>query len=140
MPRGRKPGTRVVDYNNYPFSFRLTDSKTDKRYLDLLNGWIDQAEGEYRTHKIANVIKWLTDRVTGTPPHIESSQGVAQVDVDALKQEIMDDLKGWVRGLIADSGRVETLLDAHLQAETNGGNVPDDVVDNILSDFMNDGF
>lgn len=134
MPRGRKRGTKLVDYKSYPFSFRLTDSDADKRYLDLMNEWIEIAPGRMRSHKIVTIIKGLIDKFTGYEPQVLRPA----IDTDEIKMQIMDELKDWVRGLIADSTRMGVLVEAHSQVST-GGEVPDDVLDNIMADFMNDG-
>ncbi len=111
----------------------------DKPYLDLLNGWIAGEGGQFKSHKLTSVIRKLIDYATQPPPEPEPPPPPPEpepIDLMDMKQEIMDELKVWLKGMISDGAKVTAINDAHKRLAASNVPVPDDVVENILAEFM----
>jgi len=136
MTRGRKPGTKISPYTSKPYSFRLDDSDKYVHYQNRLDQWI---ENKVRSgvgkpsYALRDIVIGLIDHFNGEPL---SGPDATMVGVQRLKDEIVDDLKLWLRDFLGDSARLTVLAETSRELESRGDDVPDDLVDNILEDFM----
>lgn len=132
MARGRKKGAKIVGYNTFPFAFRLRDDEFDAPYLERLQGWLDEYPPNVaRSVALVRVMKWLMDNANNEPLY----RGSASVDVQALRDELMNELRDYVRSLIQDGARFDALSEARQKYSQSPDDIPDDIIDNVLADF-----
>lgn len=122
------------------YAFRFRQTPQEKPYADMLDAWIEgrmsEVEGLRKSQALQLIVCGLIDAYVGEPL---SSSNAITFDVQALKNELRAELEGdlrsWIRGLLADTERVQVITSAAAQMQ-DGEQVDDDVLNNILEDFV----
>ena len=126
---------REVAYGSTPYAFRLS-GKTEDAYRKQLNTWITELRTEDQllspSQALREVIKGLVDKCLGHSLAYVNQDN--PVDVETLKQGIMDELKVWLTDTLSSPEKAAHLAHVSNQAVL-GASIDDDVISNILEDF-----
>lgn len=134
MPRGRKP----APFPKELYSFRLGAAPETAQEKGILDSWIaaemPKVRGE-RAVAIERIVLGLVRAYSGIESVTPGVQPPAPgLDVDALKSEIMADVRAWLVDFIQDDSRFALMQQARMVNE--GDEFADELIDNILEDFI----
>lgn len=131
MARGRKRGTKLTPYTSQGYAFNLRDNPDEKPYRDTLDQWIAD-HGGVKARALVSIFKSLVDHYNGVPlTPLPQADSVLLSLKEQITEQIRAEMEAFIRSLIADGARFGQLADAHQQIQ-DGGDIPDDVIDNIL--------
>ncbi len=121
-------------YGSTPYAFRFS-GKTEDAFRKELDSWISEmrlADNELSASQalreiMKNVLRHFSEVPLDAPV-------TPQIDVETLKQGIIDDLKGWLAEQFATPEKAAHLATVSKRA-ADGESIDSDVIDNILEDF-----
>lgn len=124
-----------VAYGSKPYAFRFS-GKTEDAYMKELDSLcIKMYESDTElspSQALKEVIKQLIDTKLGRSLALVPSN--SQIDVETLKNGILDELKEWLSNQLASPEKAAHLAHVSNMA-ANGQSIDDDVISNILEDF-----
>lgn len=122
-------------FGSFAYVFRFS-GKTENKYRNQLDKWITETIQQdvelSKTQALNQVIKGLMNKFLGHS--LESVNIDSGIDVETLKQGIIDDLKTWLTDTLASPEKAAHLAKVS-QSAASGQSIEDDVINNILEDF-----
>jgi hypothetical protein len=126
-----------VAYGSTPYAFRFSGKPEESAYRKQLDEWIKaqrETDQELSPSQALNiVVKGLMDKWLGysLSPVNADNPGL---DVGALKQGIIDELKEWFADTFSSPEKAAQLARVS-QSAADGNPIDSDVIANILEDF-----
>lgn len=118
-------------YGSTPYAFRFS-GKTEVAYRDELDKWIAQVQESDRQLSPSQALREIVKGVLKY--HADVPLDKPSIDLEALKQGIIDDLKEWMAEQFASPDKAAHLANVSQRA-ASGEAIDSDVIDNILEDF-----
>lgn len=122
-------------YGSTSYMFRLS-GRTEDKYRQQLEIWINETldtdEDLSTSQALREVVKGLINRFIGYS--LEEAPISPVIDLESLKQGIMNDLKEWMAEQFASPDKAAHLANVSQRA-ASGEAIDSDVIDNILEDF-----
>lgn len=138
--RGRPKGYKLVDYEKILYSFRLKTTKEQQPYIDQLDTWLAQRpDSQPKDTRMVEIICGLMDAYGGR--EIPTGGDIADLinkRFDHLESVVQKRVDEVLRTVIQNPRAMEKLN--HLsQQHTDGEEIDDDLIANMLEDFGREG-
>lgn len=130
-----KRNYKRVAFGSTLYSFRFSGKPSEDAYRKQLDEWIEtqmQADKELAPAQALNIVmKGLMDKWLG---YSLNTVGDTPMDVVALKQGIITELKEWLADTFSSPEKAAQLAQIS-QSAADGQAIDTDVIDNIFEDF-----